>query len=64
MYRTSNLKSCSSESFVCLVPKSVTIKVYENTVLPRVLYGRKSWSLTLREERTRTDWDAEENIWT
>jgi len=27
------------------------IKIYRTIILPVVLYGRKNWSLTLREER-------------
>jgi hypothetical protein len=34
-----------------LLSKNIKIKVYETTILPAVLYGRESWSLTLREER-------------
>jgi hypothetical protein len=32
------------------VPKNVKIRIYKAIILPVVLYGRKSWSLTLREE--------------
>jgi len=34
-----------------LLSKNVRITVYSTTVLPVVLYGCESWSLTLREER-------------
>jgi len=30
---------------------SKNIKIYRNTILPVVLCGRETWSLTLREER-------------
>jgi len=30
---------------------SKNIKIYRNTILPAVLCGRETWSLTLREER-------------
>jgi hypothetical protein len=33
-----------------LLPKSVKIKIYRTIILPVVLYGCASWSLTLREE--------------
>jgi len=34
-----------------LLPKSLKVKIYRNTILPFVLYGCETWSLTLREER-------------
>jgi hypothetical protein len=30
--------------------KNLTIRVYKTTILPVVLYGCETWSLTLREE--------------
>jgi hypothetical protein len=33
-----------------LIPKNLKIKIYKTVILPVVLYGHKSWSLTLREE--------------
>jgi hypothetical protein len=44
-----------SESFVFrLLFKSLKIKIYETIILPVVLYGCETWSLTLREgERLR-----------
>jgi hypothetical protein len=42
-----------------LLSKSIKIAIYETIILPVVLYGCKTWSLTLREEQ-----GAEENIWT
>jgi hypothetical protein len=33
-----------------LLSKSVKIKIYRTIILPVVLYGCESWSLTLREE--------------
>jgi hypothetical protein len=33
-----------------LLPKNTKIKIYRTTVLPVVLYGCETWSLTLREE--------------
>jgi hypothetical protein len=33
-----------------LLLKSVKIKIYRTIILPVVLYGCESWSLTLREE--------------
>ena len=34
-----------------LLPKNTKIKVYRNKVLPVVVYGCETWSLTLREGR-------------
>jgi hypothetical protein len=33
-----------------LLSKNVKIRIYETIILPLVLYGRETWSLTLREE--------------
>jgi hypothetical protein len=39
------------ESFVfCLLSRNVKVKIYKTIILPVVLYGSKTWSLTLREE--------------
>ena len=34
-----------------LLSKNIKIKVYRTIILPVVLYGCETWSLTLREER-------------
>ena len=34
-----------------LLPKYIKIKIYRTTILPVVLYGYETWSLTSREER-------------
>jgi hypothetical protein len=34
-----------------LISKNVKIKTHKTKILPVVLYGCKTWSLTLREER-------------
>ena len=34
-----------------LLPKNLKIKINITTILPVVLYGCETWSLTLREER-------------
>jgi len=34
-----------------LLSKSIKIKIYRTIILPVVLYGCETWSLTLREER-------------
>jgi len=39
-----------SNSF-CLLCKNLKKKIYRNIILPVVLYGCETWSLTLREER-------------
>jgi hypothetical protein len=35
----------------CLLLKNIKIKTYRTIILPAVLYGCETWSLTLREER-------------
>jgi hypothetical protein len=30
--------------------RNVKVKIYKTAILPVVLYGRETWSLTLREE--------------
>jgi hypothetical protein len=32
------------------LPKNLKIKIYKTMILPVVLYGHETWSLTLREE--------------
>ena len=44
-YSVQNLLSSS------LLSKKLKIKIYGTIILPVVLYGCESWSLTLREER-------------
>jgi hypothetical protein len=34
----------------CLLSKNIKIRIYKTIILPLVLYGCKTWSLTLREE--------------
>ena len=34
-----------------LLSKNLKVKIYRNVILPAVLYGCETWSLTLREER-------------
>ena len=34
-----------------LLSKHLKVKIYRTTILPVVLYGCETWSLTLREER-------------
>ena len=33
-----------------LIPKYIKIEIYRTIILPVVLYGRETWSLTLREK--------------
>jgi hypothetical protein len=33
-----------------LLSKKLKIRIYKTTILPEVLYGCETWSLTLREE--------------
>jgi len=44
-YSVQNLLSSS------LLSKNLKIKIYRTIILPVVLYGCETWSLTLREER-------------
>src|SRR5215469_3014566 len=37
--------------FSSLLSKNLKIKIYRTTILPVVLYGCETWSLTMREER-------------
>jgi hypothetical protein len=34
----------------CLLSKNIQIRIYKTIILPMVLYGCETWSLTLREE--------------
>jgi hypothetical protein len=44
------LLSFCTESFVFqFTPKNVNIRIYRTIILPVLLYGCESWSLTLRE---------------
>jgi hypothetical protein len=33
-----------------VLSRNIKVKIYKNTILPVVLYGYETWSLTLREE--------------
>ena len=44
-----------------LLSKNIQIKIYRTIILPLVLYGCETWSLTLREERRLRMF--EESIW-
>jgi hypothetical protein len=45
--------------------KELKIKIYKNVILPIVLYGRETLSLTLKEEyRLRVFENSVEDIWT
>jgi hypothetical protein len=50
----------------CLVSKNLKIKIYKTVILPVVLYGCKTWSLTLREEYSLRVFEnsVDEDIWT
>ena len=37
--------------FSSLLSKTLNIKIYRTIILPVVLYGCETWSLTLRDER-------------
>jgi len=53
----------SLQNLLCsrLLSKNLKIKIYRTIILPDVLYGCETWSLTLREERKLR---VLENIWT
>jgi hypothetical protein len=36
----------------CLSSKNINIKIYRTVILPEVLYGCETWSITLNEENT------------
>ena len=40
-----------------MLPKNIKIKIYGTVILPVVLYGSETWSMTLREERRLTVFD-------
>jgi hypothetical protein len=49
----------------CPVSKNIKIKIHKTVILPIVLCGCETWSLTVREEqRLRVHEGGEENIWT
>jgi hypothetical protein len=62
--RTFNIVAWGSPSR--LLSKNTKIRIYKTIILPVVLYGCETWSLTLREEHRQSIWEqgAEENIWT
>ena len=41
----------AESSVIQLTVKNLKIKIYRTIILPVVLYGCETWSLTLREER-------------
>jgi hypothetical protein len=45
----------------CLVSKNVKVRIYKTIILPVVLYGCETWSLTVREQHKLRVF---ENIWT
>jgi hypothetical protein len=38
----------------CLLSRNVKVKIYKTIIMPVVLYGCETWSLTLREENRLT----------
>lgn len=49
-----------------LVSKNVKINIYITTIIPVVLYGCETWSLTLRDEcnvEVFREYGADEDIW-
>jgi hypothetical protein len=46
-------KCVTTDAFCALLwlgPKSIKIRIYKTIILPVILYGCETWSLTLREE--------------
>jgi hypothetical protein len=52
--RLNSVNTCyhSIQNLLCyhLLSKNIKIRIYETIILPMVLYGCETWSLTLREE--------------
>ena len=48
--------------FSSLLPKNLKIKIYRTKILPVVLHGCETWSLTLREERRLRV--SDKRVWT
>jgi hypothetical protein len=48
-----------------LLSKNIKLRTYKTIILPVILYGCETWSLTLREEHRLGVFEnsAEENIW-
>jgi hypothetical protein len=44
------LATIQSRTFCLLLSKNVKMRIYKSIILPVVLYGCETWSLTLREE--------------
>ena len=42
---------CRTFCLAACYPKNLKIKIYRNIILPVVLYGCETWSLTLKKER-------------
>jgi hypothetical protein len=42
--------SCQNLLSSCLMSKNIEIRIYKTIILPVVLCGHETWSLTLREE--------------
>jgi hypothetical protein len=51
------LLSFSPKSFICPSYKKLKIKIYKTVILPVVLYGCETWSVTLREEYRLRDFE-------
>jgi hypothetical protein len=56
----------SESSVLPLLSGNVKVKIYKTIILPVVLYGCETWSLTMREEHRLRVFEngAEGNIWT
>jgi hypothetical protein len=50
VFNINEFENTTLRSLLVTLSKNVKIKIYRNIILPVVLYGCESWSLTLREE--------------
>jgi hypothetical protein len=41
----------SGNACFCLLSKNLKVRIYKTIILPVILYGCETWSLTLREEQ-------------
>jgi len=61
---TTKLRALCRRRIFCppvLLYKNIKINVYRNVILPVVLYGCETWSVSLRKERRSKDFGAEKD---
>jgi hypothetical protein len=42
----------------CLLSRNVKVKIYKTIILPFVLYGCETWSVTLREQHRLREFES------